>query len=396
MDGHHDFIIMIDALRHDYLTPEVTPYLYNLKLQGVHATVTETYAFQTRPAFFAGLEPDESQICTLYEYNVQDSPFAFLRPFEPFLSVIDSLSLDKYLRGVIRRMAKRQAKKLGHHAAADVMGTEQIPLSLLSFFALSEKVYTDDNDAFAPHVTFFDLLREKRKSWAWIGYPRHFGSSESILSAYYEAEPADVVYLHFSELDWIGHRFGPDSKERREALLKIDQAVKSLLVPSLKAGKRAVIFGDHGMVNVEYELDLKKILKKLPLRTPDDYLSFLDSTQARFWFFTPEAEQTVRAALMALDGGHILEDSERKKLHVDFKHRRYGDLVFALDGPGIIHPSYFSKGGPAPKGMHGYLPHIEDNKTQVLAVGEGIESQERGLIEMVQIYELLKESLLTR
>ncbi|MCB0333764.1 MAG: alkaline phosphatase family protein [Bdellovibrionales bacterium] len=394
MDGHHDFIILIDALRHDYLTPEGTPYLYSLKQQGVHATVTETYAFQTRPAFFAGLEPDESQVCTLYEYNVHDSPFAFLRPYESFLSVIDSLSLDRYFRGVIRRIAKRHAKKLGHHAAADVMGTEQIPLSLLSFFALSEKVYTDDTDAFAPNLTFFDLLRQKNKTWAWIGYPRHFGSSESILNAYYDAEHADVVYLHFSELDWIGHQYGPDSRERREALTKIDQAVKSLLVPSLKAGKRAVIFGDHGMVNVEYQLNLEKVLKKLPLKVPGDYLYFLDSTQARFWFSSFSAERVVRQALEGVKGGHILGDKERRELHIDFKHRKYGDLFFAVDGPGIIHPSFFSRNGDGPKGMHGYLPHVKDNMTQVIVAGEGVSCEERGTLRMVKICNLLKEFLL--
>lgn len=389
-----DFIILIDALRYDYVTPDATPFLFELKSRSQRAQVVETYSFQTRPAYFAGLEPEQSNICHLYEYNPQESPFSFIRSLGCIPDLLDASGLDRFFRGVVRRIAKRRALSMGHRAAASVMGTEKIPFRLLPYFALSERCFTDDPGAFGEAKTVFDHFREHNKTWAWIGYPRHYGSTDSIVSAFREHQDTDIAYLHFSELDWIGHRFGPGSKEIQTGLRRIDGVIQSLIEPALQHGHCAVIFGDHGMVEVEYELDLQTRLRKLPLRLPGDYLYFLDSTQARFWFFTDRAEQLVRELLKDLDGGHVLGPVEREELRINFGDNRYGDLIFAVDGPGIIHPSFFGTGDSGPRGMHGYLPQIRDNMTQVIVAGEGIAAEDIGTIPMVQIFDLMRSALL--
>ncbi len=60
------FLILIDALRHDYINPTDAPYLYSLTERGVHGSVRETFAYQLRPAFLAGLYPDSCNIAHLY------------------------------------------------------------------------------------------------------------------------------------------------------------------------------------------------------------------------------------------------------------------------------------------------------------------------------------------
>ncbi len=386
------YVILLDALRHDFIDPDRTPFLASLKQRARSATVIETFAFQTRPSYFAGLEPEESNICHLFEFNPEASPFVFLRPLAPLANLVERIGGDRVCRGVVRRIARQVEKHRGNRAAAAVMGTEQIPLHLLPLFALSEKRHTDEPGVFSQHPTFFDRLRQHHLTWSWIGYPRHFGSTAEILRAFAEAPETDVAYLHFSELDWIGHRYGPQAPELLRALTMIDETMRELLSGELVRGKRAVIFGDHGMVEVTTHLDVEAHLRQLPLTAGVDYHYFLDSTQVRFWFNSAQARHTVLQSLKALPLGHILTPTERESLRIRFQDRRYGDDIFMLDAPAVIHPSFFARRGSPPKGMHGYLPAMRENATQVLAVGPWEASQEQEAIPMTRIFKILCEA----
>ena len=386
-----DFVILLDALRFDYISHENTPFLHSLKNRSRRADVIETFAFQTRPAYFAGLEPEESNICHLFQYNPENSPFQFLRPYTPLLKTLHTLGIKNLGRGIIKRIARQRERSLGYAASADVLGTERIPLHLLPEFALSERLYTDDRQIFGKHPSFFDKLRAAGRSWTWIGYPRHYGSRKSILSELAKVDKTDLIYLHFSELDWLGHRHGPSSKEVQHALNAIDTTLRDILQIPLEDGGRVVVFGDHGMVQVKTQVDLQEKLNSLNLAHGKDYLVFLDSTQARFWFFQKTAERKIRSMLNTIPEGHILSDQERAKLKIRFSNRYYGDLIFMLNGGCIIHPSYFSQTGNGPAGMHGYLPNVQDNMTQLLCLGPHIPSEYIGTIPMIQIYsELLR------
>ncbi len=379
---------MIDALRYDFIDHQTTPFLYNLKESSVQAKVIETVSFQTRPAYFAGLEPDVSNICHLYEYNPEFSPFTFLKPYSGGLKLLDILGIDGIPRRIIKRIARRIERSRGFAASADVMDTAKIPLDLLPYFAFSERGYTDDPNIFSPHKTFFDILREKGISWNWIGYPRHFGSAQSIMEEYRKSKPADLSYLHFSELDWIGHKYGPNSSEMARAKESLDGTLKKLLEVPLSQGSAVFIFGDHGMVEVTKLLDLKSKLESLPLKLHSDFIYFLDSTQARFWFRTETAREVVTECLNSLKDGRILREQELKELHLNFSHNRYGDLIFAINGGSMIHPSFFASSGMAPKGMHGYTPEVLDNMTQVFYTGKN--RNDLGVLRMTGIFELLK------
>jgi predicted AlkP superfamily pyrophosphatase or phosphodiesterase len=389
-----DFIILIDALRHDFIDQKRTPFLFELRSKGAHAEVIETLAFQTRPAYFAGLEPQQSNICNLFEYDPENSPFRFLRPWGLLTSTVDRAGLSGPFRKVIKRIARWNEARKGNDASANVLTTQKVPLNLLHFFSPSEKHFTDAPNALGNNETVFDAFRRAGKPWAWIGYPRHFGSTQSILSHYQDSPQCDIVYLHFSELDWVGHRYGPNSLQMEEAIAKMDRAVRGVLEEPLRRGRTAVIFGDHGMVEIKYVLDLKSTLDSLHLTIGRDYLYFLDSTQVRLWFFSDRSEEVVGKALSQINGGRILGEDERKQLGVDFIDNRYGDMLFVVDGPGLIHPSYFSRGKAPPKGMHGYIPSVRENATQVVAVGPDISPEYLGTIKMTQIYRIILDSLL--
>jgi predicted AlkP superfamily pyrophosphatase or phosphodiesterase len=182
----------------------------------------------------------------------------------------------------------------------------------------------------------------------------------------------------------------------RQALGEMDSTLRSVLEGPLTDGASAVVFGDHGMVEVEFEIDLRATLAKLPVTLGKDFLYFLDSTQARLWFFDDRAREVILEALAGIEAGHVVTDAERRTLGIEFQDPRYGDEIFVLDGPGILHPSFFSKGSQGPRGMHGYLPAIRDNTTQVLAVGPGIRQGDLGTIPMTQIYQIINDVIVER
>lgn len=390
------FFIMLDALRFDYIRAEHTPFLHKLKSQSAFANVIETFGFNTRPAFFAGLEPEEANQCHLFSYEPEQSIFVDSRYLLPFKFFFEKIGRLGFLRTISRLLAKRRAIKMGFESAATVVSTAHVPLEFLPYFNWAEKYFIDRADSFAPDKTIFDHLIAKNITWSWIGYPLHTGETKNIIKIFHEnleKEVADLVYIHFSELDWTGHKFGPDSPELISKLKELDRDLEHLLTPFIDQAKAIVVFGDHGMVHVEYKVDLLAELKKLDLKVCKDYLYFLDSTQARFWFFNSNAENKIRDLLSNIKGGHIIDDAEKARLKIRFKDRAFGDLIFMIDGPGIVHPSFFDNSEAGPQGMHGYLPDIQDNMTQVFLYRKNSSAQDRGTIKLTQVYDFLLEAI---
>lgn len=61
-----------------------------------------------------------------------------------------------------------------------------------------------------------------------------------------ESDMPDLLYIHFHEIDDMGHTFGPDSAEYTEAIIRVDQYLKKIL-GALPHNTFIVIFADHGM-----------------------------------------------------------------------------------------------------------------------------------------------------
>ena len=130
-----------------------------------------------------------------------------------------------------------------------------------------------------------------------------------------------VDFFYFGELDDMGHEFGPDSLEIREAVREIDE--------SLKGMEFDLIFSDHGMVEVNRVVEVP--------RSGD---CFIDSDMARYW--GPDEELKVIREGLPLEYGSVL----------DWPDKRFGDLIFMANSGVLIYPNYFND--RVVKGMHGY------------------------------------------
>lgn len=376
-------LILIDGLRHDYINPSDSPFLNSLADLNIDGAVRETFAFELRPAFFAGLQPDECGVGNMYFYNPENSPFRN----------IDISSGD---RNIISTDLRKEAETSGYSLVMHHGGCAEIPINLLKYFDFSEKYKTSELGALGEHKTLFDHLRANNKKWLWIGYPGGPGAAPEILD---ELETKiqgdeDFIYLHFSELDWAGHEEGPHSEKQREVLKKIDSSVSEVFkkLNSAFSEVRSIVFGDHGQVEIKKHLDIEKMLSKTGLQIEKDYLYFLDSTQARFWFFNDNARNVITQLLKQIPEGRILTENDINELHFNFHDRRFGDLIFTVnDGIGIF-PNFFQHSNPC-RGLHGYLPDVTGNLAKLIIAGLGIKKTISETVEMVGIFPTLLDLL---
>jgi hypothetical protein len=180
-------------------------------------------------------------------------------------------------------------------------------------------------------------------------------------------DDADVFFFYDPTLDSWGHRLGASAEALGDRIDALAQFIDGAWSDAVErdGDVELLLFSDHGMTTVRSTFDLFERLSSFKLGA--DYLVFMDSTMARFWF--PD-ESRRRTVLDALDGipGRLLDDRQKRELGIDFDDDRYGDEVVVADEGVVFHPNYFA--GPflhwARKypelAMHGYLPDAPSSR----------------------------------
>jgi predicted AlkP superfamily pyrophosphatase or phosphodiesterase len=319
---------------------------------------------------------------TMFRYDPQDSVFRWLQ----------------WLPGPIRLLLPRKAvAQVTRLLNPDIWwpGPAYIPLDILHLFDLSET----KKRIYEPNVlgvtTVFDLIRKAGKTFAFFGGPDFWATSDDDLVdliVYGSTAPVDFWFVHLSELDLIGHRWGTSGPEIQTALLMIDARLRRLYEHFVENYRfcHLVILGDHGMVDVKASMDIMSVLADLDLELQRDYLIFIDSTMARFWFFNSRAKSLIRNQLRQLNMGRILSSSDIANYHIPGPEAGYGDLIFLLD-PGIVFfPSFFNCGKAAEKGMHGYEPECIENQAAGVFMSPQVNSGAvNDTMDMVDVYPIL-------
>lgn len=359
--------VMIDALRYDYVDTAQPDFLSSVKARGVSTTVREVFGFQTRPAFFAGLYPETSDIAHLFTYEPDDTPFveAGLIP-RSVRRRIDDSRLKNPARATFDRLARRRERRRGHDASEHIVYSANVPLDLLDYFAISEK-YSIQSGQGLPGRTLFEVLDEEGMEWLWVAYPTANQTTEGIEREYFERIDTShrFAFLHYAELDWAGHEHGPASEECFARLEEIDASIERIYEHATDIFDEVdlVVFGDHGMVPVDEAIDVEAHLQGLDADPVADYVYFLDSNQARFWFSSSEAEREIRSMLEGLEGGRILTDGDLDSIRATLTDR-YGEVIFLADPGYVVAPNFFQEDTVA--GMHGYHPDTQDNHTELI------------------------------
>jgi len=96
------------------------------------------------------------------------------------------------------------------------------------------------------------------------------GNVNTVMDWFVGPQDLDLVTLYFGEPDSVGHKYGPDSKQRREMVEQVDRTVGYLRdaakIRGLAGRLNIIITADHGMTNVfrGSEVDRQITLFKIP------------------------------------------------------------------------------------------------------------------------------------
>ena len=343
-------MLLLDGFSSDYLEEGLCPCLCNISRENYFSRVKPMFAFQgIGAAIYSGATPNTTGVFAEFVFQ-RNEIVAESQLFQKLLRITDVIPNDRLCadsRHILFRMAGKNRPGISN----------VIPSQLLEYFSPKlVREYTEKNSL--GHVaTIFDTLRASGMSYE---LQRPATRSENatlnnIASRIEKKEMPDFAVIHPCSLDLVGHAFGPHSPHLRRAVERVDKLM-CRIIRSVKRSQEkiiAIILSDHGMSPVNSRINLLKTLDQLPLALGNDYLVFLDSTMARFWFFNEKAEDLISGALNALACGRILREHDLEKLCIDKVGREYGELIFALEDGFAMFPDFFRKHEP-PRGMHGY------------------------------------------
>ena len=350
-------LVQVDGLRHDYVTTEDAPFLASLGREGITGRLQPTFGFEPDGAYLAGLYPDECDGGAHYWYEPAATPFCFDGRWLAALNALPDLAksaLRRLLTLVVRRTTAYRHERV-----------PRIPFGTMRHFAPAARRLPFE-PGFTDGPTLFSLCEEGGIRWLSHAAPawkaRTTAGAQRLLREL--RPPIGFAFWHIGDLDSAGHRYGPNSAERKAAMRHVDAQIRqvSTHLTRLYSNVHYVIIGDHGMADVRGTLDVEGALRRAGIRQEQGLVYFLDSTMARFWFFEDRAKSLVISVLEKLQGGRILGQTDLDHYHLNYPHNRFGDVFFLAD-PGILISPNFYQGAESVKGMHGYAPEFADQQS---------------------------------
>ena len=353
-------MLLVDALRADYLRH--TPFLKSLAAGSTSGVLREGFGFVPRAAYFGGLSVGQYGFANMYCFDPERSPFTLTRAL-PLNSADCNAAGLASPRGLIEAAARDRLSPFARAYASSV----EIPIHFLPWFDLVEKRAPWDKHV--GYVSLFALLDERGIPWYQCSWPDTNLLPDHSDQAIVKRVLADLqpqhrfAYVHLQELDGTGHVHGPQSPQLQRCLATTDQLCQQLIgnLRERFGSVNIVLFGDHGMVNVTRTLDVTEALSRSGLAFGVDFVYFLDSTMARFWFFHRRARLVVEGILAELSGGRILGDDELRHYGIADCDSRNAELILLADPGVLIFPNFYQSQGEPIKGMHGYDPDCPDN-----------------------------------
>jgi len=196
----------------------------------------------------------------------------------------------------------------------------------------------------------------------------------------------DVYYT--IEIDRIMHLNLKNKKVMKKYLRKVDNKVKQIYNfynEKYKENLEFLVVSDHGQADIQNRINVLKRIKRIKnIKEGKDYLMFSDSTMARFWTKSDKVKQIIIDVLSKVKQGNIISKEEQKKLHINFKNNRYGDIIFLMNEHNEIYPSHFHMYLKSNvHGLHGY--HTDCESMKGIFVYKGSKKIKKKQINVVDI-----------
>ncbi|CAL8070700.1 unnamed protein product [Orchesella dallaii] len=214
----------------------------------------------------------------------------------------------------------------------------------------------------------------------------------------------ELVMVYGEHIDNVGHRYGPDSPELKQAVREVDQVLEDFLQDMEDAGLdetvNIIIVGDHGMKFLGEGSGSPKTVKFLNL---SDYINATDVFKvvdkgAHLAIAT--LGNTANKVYQSLQGNEGFDVYRRNEIPDEF-HYKHGRL--AQDILVVAHPNYYIRGLQSPNqipainpnavysgGTHGYVYNMSDMRTIFFARGpafqQGIVTPPINLVDEYQMF----------
>ncbi|MEQ2310831.1 Ectonucleotide pyrophosphatase/phosphodiesterase member 7 [Ameca splendens] len=211
---------------------------------------------------------------------------------------------------------------------------------------------------------------------------------------WFRDQDLDFVSMYFGEPDGTGHRYGPDSPERREMVKQVDRTVgyirNSIENHGLTKQLNIIITADHGMTSIYRGAQLEEItLSKIPgFSFQDVSFHLLDYGPSGMLLPKPGKLEMVYNALKGAHPHLHVYKKEEMPEHLHFSNNDRIPPIILWTDPGYVLNGYFPV--QFNKGEHGFDNKEMDMKPFFRAVGPAFHKNlEVGPFETVNIYPLM-------
>ncbi|XP_016852499.2 ectonucleotide pyrophosphatase/phosphodiesterase family member 7 [Anolis carolinensis] len=213
---------------------------------------------------------------------------------------------------------------------------------------------------------------------------------------WFTKEDFDFVTLYYGEPDNVGHKYGPETEQRRKIIQQIDRTVGYLLGAiekhNLKDTLNVIITSDHGMTTVRKKPDVEEIMLANYIKFTDLKFDIVDYGGFGMILPKPGKEEEIYQALKNAHPHLMVYKKEEFPDYFHYaKHERvlpillYGDLGYSVNGRFIIYVY---------KGDHGFDNQHMDMKIFFRAFGPDFK---KGYVaepfDSIHIYSLMCELL---
>lgn len=198
-----------------------------------------------------------------------------------------------------------------------------------------------------------------------------------------EAERPQLIMAYMEQPDANGHRYGPQSKETRQAVMMVDSLIGHLYTVICNHGLQQrvnlVVLSDHGMTWVDdtHAIHVSHLLKK-------EWVRAIEGEIPACIYANENYTDSIYNALKGIDHARVWRKTEVPEYLHYGTSSRIGDVVVVPDIGYIVYEKPFDAGG-----THGFDPNLLDMHTMFRAIGPDIPHQKLAHFPNVNVYPLI-------
>jgi len=351
-----EIFLFIDALGwkivndHDFL-PELLPYRKKVTMQF-------GYSSSAIPTILSGRTPAEHGHLGLFRFAPETSPFKLLSRLLWFFK-----PECFWNRGRVRHHLSKILKKM--YGFTGYFQLYRMPVWKLKFLDYCEKrdLFTANGMENIPNL--YDELSAAGVDFHISDW--HLSDKENYLVAGNAIENGKkFLFVYTASFDGVLHDKVRDFAAVQSKLEEIENYICQLYDTARNYAENVhfTVISDHGMTPLAGTVDIMEKIAQSGLVFGKDYGACYDSTMARFYYLSKNAESVIQE-IMKKFPGHFLSKGEEIKYGIYRTDRMFGDAIFLLDAGVQIVPS--DMGSKSLNGMHGFAPENEHSFAAILS-----------------------------